>query len=64
MEKGDKIYKKISDTCHVQKKPPGSLLDSSKIIISHLFWFQGGVLDNILTTARGLAEYGLSARTT
>ena len=37
--------------------------ESSKTIISHLFWFKRDVLNNILTTTRGLAENG-PAKTT
>ena len=64
MKNGVKISKKISNTRHLPKK---TLLvhcfDSSQTIITHLFYFQADILDNILTTARDLAENGLSAKT-
>ena len=36
--------------------------DSSKKIISHSLWFKRNVLDNILTTSRGLAENGVRVK--
>ena len=62
---GVEIFKKISNTCHLPKKNVlARCFDSSKTIISHLFWFKRDILDNILTTPRGLAENGLPAKTT
>ena len=65
MKNGVKIFKKISNTCHLPKKKRflAHCFDSSKTKISHLFWFKRDVLDNILTTARGLTENGLPANT-
>ena len=47
-----------------KKKVLAHCFDSSKRIISHLLWFKRDVLENILTTTRGLAGNGLPAKTT
>ena len=65
-----KIFNKISQTCHLQKKKKkkqrlvAHCFGPSKIITSHLFLFKRDVSDNTLIRAWGFAENGISAKTT
>ena len=53
IKNGVKIFKNISNPANRQKKRLlAHCFDFSKPIISHLFWFERDVLDNILTTAK------------
>ena len=64
---GSTFSKKFQTPAIFSKKKKKRLLvhcfDSSKTVITHLFWFKRDVLDNILTSARNLTENGLPPQT-
>ena len=65
MKNGVKIFKKkFKYLPFAKKRLLAHCFDSSKKKSSDLFWFKRYVLDNILTTARGLAENELTVKTT
>ena len=65
MKNGVKSFKKNSSTCHLLKKTPLDSLDNT--FLHKLCGFEGNrssSTQEILTTAGGLAENGLPAKTT
>ena len=56
----------VSYTPAIRHSPKKGFLahffDSSRTIISHVFWFKRDVINNILTIAKGLAENGILAK--
>ena len=63
---GQHFHKNFKDLPFTKKKKHflAHCFDSSKTIITDLFLFKRDVLDNNLTTSRGLAENGLLKKST